>query len=43
VLQAADLAGYDGKRLRKTTDRILDANDKRTQDIQKTIDEMNEP
>jgi hypothetical protein len=39
ALEAADLVGYDGKRLRKTTDRILDANDKRNQDIQKTIDD----
>jgi hypothetical protein len=39
VLEAADLVGYDGKRLRKTTDRVLDANDKRNQDIQKTIDD----
>jgi hypothetical protein len=39
VLEAADLVGYDGKRLRKTTDRILDANDKRNQDILKTIDD----
>jgi hypothetical protein len=39
VLETADLVGYDGKRLRKTTDRILDANDKRNQDIQKTIDD----
>jgi hypothetical protein len=39
VLEAADLVGYDGKRLRKTTDRILDGNDKRNQDIQKTTDD----
>ena len=39
ALEAADLVGYDGKRLRKTTDRVLDANDKRNQDIQKTIDD----
>ena len=39
ALEAADLVGYDGKRLRKTTDHILDANDKRNQDIQKTIDD----
>jgi hypothetical protein len=38
VLEAADLVGYDGKRLRKTTDRVLDANDKHNQDIQKTMD-----
>ena len=39
ALEAADLVGYDGKRLKKTTDRVLDANDKRNQDIQKTIDD----
>ena len=39
ALEAADLVGYDGKRLRKTTDRVLDANDKRNQHIQKTIDD----
>ena len=39
VLEAADLVGYDGKRLRKTTDRVLDANDKRNHDMQKTIDD----
>jgi hypothetical protein len=37
VLEAVDLVGYDGKRLRKTTDGVRDANDKRNQDIQKTI------
>ena len=39
ALEAADLVGYDGKRLRKITDRVLDVNDKRNQDIQKTIDD----
>jgi hypothetical protein len=39
TLEAADLVGYDGKGLRKTTDRVLDANDKRNQDIQKTLDD----
>jgi hypothetical protein len=38
VVEAVDLVGYDGKRLRKTTDRIRDANAKRNQDIQKIID-----
>ena len=38
VLEAVDLLGYDGKRLRKTTDGVLDANDKRNQNIQKLID-----
>ena len=39
TLEAADLVGYDGKRLKKTTDRVLDANDKHNQDIQKTLDD----
>jgi hypothetical protein len=39
ALEAVDLVGYDGKRLRKTTDRVLDANDKRNRDIQKTVDD----
>ena len=39
TLEAADLVGYDGKHLRKTTDRVLDANDKQNQDIQKTLDD----
>ena len=39
TLEAADLVGYDGKQLRKTTDRVLDANDKHNQDIQKTLDD----
>jgi hypothetical protein len=39
VLEAVDLVGYDGKRLRKTTDGVLHANDKRDQDNQKTIDD----
>jgi Holliday junction resolvasome RuvABC DNA-binding subunit len=38
VLEAVDVVGYDGKRLRKTTDRVLEANRKRNQDIQKVID-----
>ena len=38
VLEAVDLVGYDGKRLRKTTDGVRHANDKRNRDIQKTID-----
>jgi len=39
TLEAADLVGYDGKLPRKTTDRVLDANDKHNQDIQKTLDD----
>jgi len=34
-LEAADLVGYDGKRLRKSVDRIKEANQKRNQDAEK--------
>ena len=35
ALEAADLVGYDGKRLRKSVDRIKEANDKRNQQMEK--------
>jgi hypothetical protein len=34
-LEAADLVGYDGKRLRKSVDRIKEANEKHNHDIEK--------
>ena len=34
-LEAADLVGYDGKRLRKSVDRIKDANEKHNQQLEK--------
>jgi hypothetical protein len=37
VLEAADLVGYDGKRLRKSVDRIKEANEKHNQDLEKTV------
>ena len=37
-LQAADLVGYDGTKLRKSVDRIREANDKHNQEIEKTIE-----
>jgi len=37
-LQAADLVGYNGTILRKTADRIKQTNDKRNQDIEKTVE-----
>jgi hypothetical protein len=37
-LQAADLIGYDGTKLRKSVDRIREANDKHDQEIEKTIE-----
>ena len=42
TLQAADLVGYNGKQLRKSVEKVLDANDQRNkqlqEDIQKTDD-----
>jgi hypothetical protein len=35
VLEAADLVGYDGKRLRKSVDHIKEANEKHNQDLEK--------
>ena len=37
-LEAADLVGYDGKMLRKSVDRIKDANEKHSQQIEKMTD-----
>jgi hypothetical protein len=34
-LQAADLVGYDGTRLRKSVDHIKEANEKHNQNIEK--------
>jgi hypothetical protein len=34
-LEAADLVGYDGKRLRKSVDHIREANEKHNQDVEK--------
>jgi hypothetical protein len=34
-LEAADLVGHDGKRLRKSVDHIKDANEKHNQDVEK--------
>ena len=36
ILEAADLVGYDGKRLRKSVDRIKEANEKHNQELEKT-------
>lgn len=35
LLEAADLVGYDGKRLRKSVDHIREANERHNQDIEK--------
>jgi hypothetical protein len=34
-LEAADLVGYDGKRLRKSVDHIKEANEKHGQELEK--------
>jgi len=34
-LEAADLVGYDGKRLRKSVDRIKEVSEKHNQDLEK--------
>jgi hypothetical protein len=38
ILEAADLVGYDGKALRRSVDRIKDANEKRGQQMEKTAE-----
>jgi len=35
VLEAVDLVGYDGKRLRKSVDRIKEANEKHNRELEK--------
>ena len=37
LLEAADLVGYDGTKLRKSVDRIRESNDKHNQQIEKTV------
>jgi hypothetical protein len=37
-LQAADLVGYDGAKLRKSVDHIREANDKHNQEIEKMVE-----
>jgi len=37
-LQAADLVGYDGTKLRKSVHHITEANDKHNQEIEKTLE-----
>jgi hypothetical protein len=37
-LQAADLVGYDGTKLRKSVHHIREATDKHNQEIEKTIE-----
>ena len=35
ILEAADFVGYDGKRLRKSVDRIKEANEKHNGELEK--------
>ena len=35
ILEAADLVGYDGKRFRKSVDRIKEANEKHNKELEK--------
>jgi hypothetical protein len=35
ILEAADLVGYDGKKLRRSVDRIKECNEKHNQDLEK--------
>jgi hypothetical protein len=35
LLEAADLVGYDGKKLRRSVDGIKEANEKHNQDLEK--------
>jgi hypothetical protein len=37
-LQAADLVGYDGTKLRKSVEKITKANDKRNQEMEKMVE-----
>ena len=37
-LQAADLVGYDGTKLRKSVDKISKANDKHNQEIENMVE-----
>ena len=37
-LEAAGLVGYDGKRLRNSVDRIKEANEKRSQQMEKMVE-----
>ena len=37
-LQAADLVGYDGTKLRRSVDKITEANDKHNQEIGKMVE-----
>jgi Holliday junction resolvasome RuvABC DNA-binding subunit len=40
ALQAADLVGYDGTKLRKSVDKITKDNDKHSKEIEKGIEDQ---
>ena len=42
-LQAADLVGYDGTKLRKSVDHIREANDKHNQEMEKMAETGQDP
>jgi len=42
-LQAADLVGYDGTKLRKSVDRIKEANDNHNQELKKMAETAQDP
>src|SRR5438094_4952077 len=42
-LQAADLVGYDGTKLRKSVDRIKEVNDKHNQELEKMAETGQDP
>jgi hypothetical protein len=42
-LQAADLVGYDGTKLRKSVDHITETNDKHNQKIEKMVETGQDP
>jgi len=42
-LQAADLVGYDGTKLRKSVQQIKDANDKHNHEIEKMVESGPDP
>ena len=37
ILEAADLVGYDGKKLRRSVDGIKAANERHNQELEKTV------
>jgi hypothetical protein len=37
-LEAADLVGYDGKRLRKSVDHVIDTNEKHNHELEKMVE-----